>query len=63
MKRWQVYFAALDDELRTGVAAKPIDWFALGEEWNRGKQRYPTLPQGDTYELAAETAKVLGLLD
>jgi len=63
MKRWRVYFSALDDELRTSVVAKPIDWFALGEEWNRGKQRYTTRPQGDAYTLAAETAKTLGLID
>jgi len=63
MKRWKVYFAALDDELRTGEAAKPIDWFALGEQWNRGKQRYATRPQGDSYALAAETAETLGLAD
>ena len=63
MKRWRIYFSALDDELRTSVAAKPIDWFALGEEWNRGKQRYTTRPQGDAYALAAETAKTLGLID
>ena len=63
MKRWKVYFSALDDELRTNVPAKPIDWFALGEEWNRGKQRYTTRPQGDAYALATETAKTLGLID
>ncbi|WP_018972849.1 alpha-N-acetylglucosaminidase [Rudaea cellulosilytica] len=63
MQRWKVYFAALDDELRTGEAAKPIDWFALGEQWNRGKQRYATRPQGDSYALAAETAETLGLAD
>ncbi|MBN8886672.1 MAG: alpha-N-acetylglucosaminidase [Rudaea sp.] len=63
MKRWKVYFAALDEELRSGITAKPIDWFALGEEWNRGQQRYTTRPQGDSYALAAETAKALGLSD
>ena len=63
MQRWKVYFAALDDELRTGEAAKPIDWFALGEQWNRSKQRYTTRPQGDSYALAAETAETLGLAD
>ncbi len=63
MKRWKVYFSGLADELRTGVAAKPIDWFALGEEWNRGRQRYTTRAQGDSYSLAAETARTLGLLD
>ncbi len=63
MPRWRVYFSALDEELRTGVAAKPIDWFALGEAWNRGRQRYATQPHGDAYALAAETAKTLGLID
>lgn len=63
MRRWEVYFAALDGELRTGVTAQPIDWFALGEEWNRGTQRYPTRPHGDSYALAAETARALGLAD
>lgn len=63
MRRWKTYFDALDGELRTGIAAKPIDWFALGEEWNRGKQRYATRPQGDAYALAAETARTLGLID
>jgi alpha-N-acetylglucosaminidase len=63
MKRWKTYFDALAEELRSGVAAKPIDWFALGEEWNRGKQRYTTRTHGDSYVLAAETAKALGLAD
>lgn len=61
LKRWKVYFAALDAELRTQVTAKPIDWFALGDEWNHGKQSYPTQPQGDSYALATLVARELNI--
>jgi alpha-N-acetylglucosaminidase len=58
-QRWEVYFAALDKELSTGVAAKPIDWFALGDAWNRGRQTYATKPQGDAYAIANRLAHEL----
>ena len=61
LQRWKVYFDALDAELRTGAAAKPIDWFALGDAWNRGKQHYATEPQGDSYVVASRIAKALGI--
>ena len=61
LQRWKVYFDALDLELRTSVAAKPIDWFALGDAWNRGKQRYATQPQGDSHAIAARIAQELGI--
>lgn len=57
--RWQLYFDALDSELRTGRPAPPIDWFALGEAWNRGTQHYPQVPAGDPYEVAARVAREL----
>jgi alpha-N-acetylglucosaminidase len=57
--RWKLYFAALDSELLTGIKAKPIDWFALGDDWNHGTQIYPTQPQGDSYRIAARVAKTL----
>jgi alpha-N-acetylglucosaminidase len=60
-RRWEVYFTALAEELRTGVAAKPIDWFALGDAWNRGRQQYATQPSGDSYTVAARVAKELGI--
>lgn len=59
--RWQTYFDALDAELRTGVPAARIDWFALGDAWNRGRQRYPAQPHGDAHALATEVADLLGL--
>ena len=61
LERWKVYFAALDAELRTGVAAKPIDWFALGDAWNHGQQQYPAQAQGDSYAVALRVAKELGI--
>ncbi len=57
--RWEIYFRALDAELRTGRAAPPIDWFAIGEAWNRGTQHYSDRPQGDPYLIAARVADEL----
>lgn len=59
--RWQTYFQSLDDALRTGASAKPIDWFAMGERWNRAAQRYADQPAGDAYEAAAQVARALQL--
>jgi len=60
-QRWAMYFSALNQELRTGVPAKPIDWFALGDAWNRSEQRYTDVPSGDAYRVATRIATLLGL--
>jgi alpha-N-acetylglucosaminidase len=57
--RWQRYFHALDESLRTGAAPQAIDWFALGEEWSHGGQRYSDRPSGDAYALATQVAGVV----
>jgi alpha-N-acetylglucosaminidase len=57
--RWQAYFGALDAELRTGRAAPPIDWFAMGEAWNRSTTKYPDHPTGDPIEVATRVARAL----
>jgi alpha-N-acetylglucosaminidase len=59
--RWATYFRSLDDALRTGRPAVPIDWFALGEAWNRGTQHYSDQPHGDARLVAARIAAVLGI--
>ncbi|GLQ52607.1 alpha-N-acetylglucosaminidase [Dyella flava] len=59
--RWETYFNALDQTLRTGVAAKPIDWFAMGDAWNHGSVRYPEQPTGDAYTIASLVAQALRL--
>jgi alpha-N-acetylglucosaminidase len=59
--RWQTYFASLDAELSSGVPGKPIDWFQLGDAWNRDSHIYPGRPRGDTYVIARRIAEVLNL--
>jgi Alpha-N-acetylglucosaminidase (NAGLU) C-terminal domain len=59
--RWATYFRSLDDELRSGQPVKPIDWFAIGEAWNRGTQYYSDQPHGDAYRVAARIAAALGI--
>jgi alpha-N-acetylglucosaminidase len=59
--RWERYFRSLDEALRTGRSLEPIDWFAMGEAWNRGTQSYSDRPQGDPYAVAQRVAKELGL--
>jgi alpha-N-acetylglucosaminidase len=59
--RWELYFRSLDEELRTGRAAAPIDWYARGEAWNRGTQHYSDRPRGDPYALAGRVARELGI--
>jgi alpha-N-acetylglucosaminidase len=57
--RWQLYFRALDQALRSGVPATPIDWYALGEKWNRGRETYSSRPAGDSYAAARGIADFL----
>jgi alpha-N-acetylglucosaminidase len=59
--RWQTYFDSLDEQLRTASAAEPIDWFALGDEWNRGTQHYSSQPRVNARLMAARVARELGL--
>lgn len=57
--RWQKYFDALDESLRTGAAPTPIDWFALGDAWSHGSGRYSDRPAGDSYALATRVVHVM----
>jgi len=57
--RWETYFRALDTELRTGSPAAKIDWFALGEAWNRNGKAYPDEPNGSAYAAAKRIADFL----
>jgi alpha-N-acetylglucosaminidase len=57
--RWQAYFNALREQLRTGTPAAPIDWFAFGERWNRDTSTYTTVPTGDSRQIASQIAREL----
>lgn len=61
MLRWKTYFGTLQTSLETGEEPKPIDWYALGDEWNHGRQSYSATPQGDTYAAAMNIATQLGI--
>ena len=58
--RWQAYFKALKQQLRTGIPAAPIDWFAFGERWNRSSGTYTTVPVGDSRQIALQIAQEVG---
>lgn len=55
--RWSLYFTGLSRELHSGQPAEPVDWYAVGERWNRSHTAYPDQPQGDTYALATEVLR------
>ena len=59
--RWASYFRSLDEELRTGHPAAPIDCYALGEAWNRGTQHYADQPHGDAKLIATRIADALAI--
>ena len=60
--RWQTFFNALGQQLRSGVPPAPIDWFALGDKWNHDVGRYADEPRGDPYAVALEVARALGIV-
>jgi alpha-N-acetylglucosaminidase len=59
--RWQTYFESLDAELSSGVCSKPVDWFEMGDAWNRDSHPYPSRPHGDSYLIAERIAGALNL--
>jgi alpha-N-acetylglucosaminidase len=60
-RRWAAFFDSLDESLRTGKPAAAIDWFALGEAWNRDTHSYADQPHGDAQVVAARIAAELAL--
>ncbi|MGD0832080.1 MAG: alpha-N-acetylglucosaminidase [Terracidiphilus sp.] len=57
--RWQVFFADLGHSLESGTPPKPIDWFALGDAWNRRARQYPVHPVGNSHAIAEQIGKEL----
>ncbi|MBV8909283.1 MAG: alpha-N-acetylglucosaminidase [Gammaproteobacteria bacterium] len=60
-RRWAAFFDSLAESLRTGKPATAIDWFALGEAWNRDTRPYADQPRGDARAVASRVAAELGL--
>ncbi|WP_254063349.1 alpha-N-acetylglucosaminidase [Rhodanobacter sp. L36] len=61
--RWQRYFAALDEQLRSGKPAARIDWFAFGDAWNHQRKRYATEANGDTWRIATRIDQTLQTIE
>jgi alpha-N-acetylglucosaminidase len=60
-RRWQLYFQSLEEALRKNTTPKQLDWFALGDEWNREKKHYSSDGEGDSYAEASRVAQELHL--
>ncbi len=61
LPRWKMYFDTLSKSLTTGDPPAKIDWYAVGDRWNRSRKTYSASPQGDPYAAAQAIARDLGL--
>jgi alpha-N-acetylglucosaminidase len=59
--RWQLYFQRLDESLKTGRDPGAIDWFQIGERWNRSMTQYAAQPHGDSWLEANRVVLELGI--
>ena len=60
-QRWKRYFSSLEKAMQTHSDPELIDWFAIGDKWNRANQLYPSQAHGDSYIIARRVAEHLGL--
>jgi alpha-N-acetylglucosaminidase len=61
LPRWRVFFDSLSKSLSTGQFPESIDWYAIGDAWNRSRTIYSATPKGDTYSAALAIAQELNL--
>ncbi|WP_263359846.1 alpha-N-acetylglucosaminidase [Acidicapsa ligni] len=61
LRRWKLYFESLERALQMHAEPEQIDWFAIGDKWNREHQQYSAQAQGDSYAIALRIAEHLGL--
>lgn len=59
--RWKLFFDSLEKALKENAAPETIDWYAVGDAFNRSTKRYPADPGGDTYGAAMKVAQALHL--
>ena len=59
--RWQLYFTSLEEAMQKSKPPAAIDWFQVGEKWNRSQTTYPTEAQGDPWLVASHIALDLGI--
>lgn len=61
MPRWQLFFGSLEKAMKTNTAPEKIDWYEIGDNFNRSTKSYPANPSGDTYAAAMKIAEALHL--
>ncbi len=59
--RWQLYFNSLLASLDTHTPPTPIDWYTVGDTWNRKQTPYAATPTGNPYAAAQAIAEDLDL--
>jgi alpha-N-acetylglucosaminidase len=52
LPRWRRFFATLRAALAAGTEPQRIDWYAVGESWNRSRKSYRSSAHGDSYSAA-----------
>lgn len=50
--RWNTYFSELSNALNEDREPQQIDWYAIGDEWARSQNEYPTKPVGDIHRIS-----------
>jgi alpha-N-acetylglucosaminidase len=61
LPRWQMFFASLERSLDSGKPPEAIDWYAVGDRFNRSLKTYPSKAEGDPYRAALAVARALNL--
>jgi alpha-N-acetylglucosaminidase len=59
--RWRRFFESLEQSLATGKPPEKIDWYAMEHAWAVSRTAEPTAPQGDSWRLATEAIRRLGI--
>lgn len=58
-RRWQVFFEDLRRSIDSKNPPESVDWYALGDAWNRRARQYPMHPVGDPHTVARRVRKEL----
>ncbi|MGS2619416.1 alpha-N-acetylglucosaminidase TIM-barrel domain-containing protein [Micromonospora sp. LZ34] len=57
--RWQAFFDELGAALAENRAPRPIDWYAMGDNWTRRTDQLPVKPSGDIHDVAQQVLAYL----
>lgn len=61
LPRWRRFFASLQRSLARGKPPEPIDWYAMGHAWASSRGPLTTTAHGNSWRLANQVARRLGI--